>query len=58
MYVESRKMVQMILSEEQAQNQRTKVWTLSGERGSDGMNWQIGNDTYTYTVDSMYTTDN
>ena len=48
----------MILSEEQAQNQRTKVWTLSGERGSDGMNWQIGNDIYTYTVDSMYTTDN
>ena len=48
----------MILFEEQAQNQRTKVWTLSGERGSDGMNCKIGNDIYTYTVDSMYTTDN
>ena len=47
----------MILFAEQVQNQRTEAWTRSGEKGRDGMNWETGNDIYTYTVDSMYKRD-
>ena len=55
MYVESRKMMQVILLAKQKERHRCKQQTYGhqGEGWWGGMNWKIGIDTYTL-IDTVY----